>query len=99
LRDGFGHGRGHGRILSPRCVDRTLIGRGRSARVDLAASPALDFRRRTRQSAGMRRFLLLSLVGLSGCGEPVEDNHFAKRIDRKRPRLNTIPYIATRVTY
>src|SRR3546814_9842763 len=44
----------------------------------------------------MRRFLLLSLVGLSGCGEPVEDNHFANSIELERPEpspvtVDTVP--------
>lgn len=38
----------------------------------------------------MRRFLLLPLVGLSGCGEPVEDNHFANSIALERPAPNPV---------
>ena len=33
----------------------------------------------------MRRFLLLSLLALAGCGEAVDDNHFAEDVQEERP--------------
>ena len=33
----------------------------------------------------MRRFLLLSLLTLAGCGEAVDDNHFADDVREERP--------------
>jgi hypothetical protein len=61
--------------------------------------PALDFAGRPGQSGAMRRLLFLPLAVLAGCGEPVENNHFADSIEIERPEPApvTVDSVAVRV--
>jgi hypothetical protein len=46
---------------------------------------AVDFSVDPRQRVGMRRALLLAVIGLTGCGEAVQDDHFANDMKAERP--------------
>ena len=73
-------------LIDPSCGACINAGPGASpsAETVTVSTQNRNFPGRSGQIGAMRRLMLLALAGLAGCGEPVEDNHFAEPIDEER---------------